>query len=99
MAKKSKKGRFSGKVKSNIQKTKFDSNSYGYLSLPSGVSVFKPEKGIAKFDIIPYLVTDKKHMDRDDDDVVAVPGEAWYRKPFKISQIWSLSAAIQAKLS
>ena len=61
-------------------------SSYGYLNLPKGVPVYKALPGTRniKFDIMPYEVTDKKHPDRDDEFEVAIVGELWYRRPFRI---------------
>jgi hypothetical protein len=33
---------------------------------------------------MPYEVKDPKHLDRNDDLEVAVPGELWYKKPYKL---------------
>lgn len=53
--------------------------SYGYLKLPEGVRVFNPEiETVAAIDIMPYVITDKKHMDKIEVDTV------WFKKPFKI---------------
>ena len=35
-------------------------------------------------DIIPYEVTDEKHLDRYDPEERAVPGALWYKRPFKV---------------
>jgi hypothetical protein len=84
MAKK-KTSRFRGKVNRNVEKQKANASSFGYLKIPQGVDLFKVEPDTrVKFDIIPYIVSDETHMDRDDDFEVAVPGELWYKKPFKI---------------
>ena len=85
MAKKPKESKFKGKVGSNAQKTKNSGATYGYLNLPRGVSVFAPEPGgKMRFDIMPYKVTDPKHPDRDDAAGIAVVGDYWYKRPFKI---------------
>ena len=87
MAKK-KKGKFSGKTSQNA-KERSSGASYGYLNLPSGISVLKIEDLMDKhqttlFDVIPYEVTDKKHPDRNEEVEIAVEGEIWYKRPFKI---------------
>ncbi|HCW04372.1 MAG TPA: hypothetical protein DGK91_07515, partial [Clostridium sp.] len=37
-----------------------------------------------KLDILPYVVTDPNHPDRDDELGIAVPGALWYKRPFKL---------------
>ena len=74
---------FRGKVNRNAEKQETKASSYGYLNLPKGVKMFKPDGGKTYlFDILPYIITDEQHMDRDDEDQIAVVGEQWYRKPF-----------------
>lgn len=86
MATRRKKGSvFSGKVAANAHEQKTKGSSYGYLSLPKGVNIFTPPtSGKIHLDIIPYLVTDEKHMDRNDKSEVALPGELWYKKPYMV---------------
>jgi len=84
MAKK-KRSKFKGKVAGDAQRQKQRASSYGYLNLPKDVSVFKETPGGKhRLDIIPYEVTSKKHPDRNDEFEVAIPGELWYKLPFKI---------------
>lgn len=84
MSKKKRKTNFKSKVVKNTEKQKREASSYGYLKLPKGVQLFKEEPGSrVRLDFIPYEVTDPKHPDRDDDEQIAVPGEVWYRRPFK----------------
>ena len=84
MAKK-RKSSFKGKVNKNVDKQKRDASSYGYLNLPQGVGRFKEEgDSRASLDFLPYIVSDENHMDRDEEMEIAVPGELWYKKPFKI---------------
>ena len=83
MAKK-KTSAFRGKVNRNAEKQETKASSYGYLNLPKGVKMFKPDGGKTYlFDILPYIVTDEHHMDRDDEDQIAVVDGQWYRKPFQ----------------
>jgi len=83
MSKKRRTSSFRGKVNKNVDKQKRAASSYGYLMLPKEVSVFAAEPGgRAAIDIIPYEVTDEKHMDREDD--IAIPGTFWYKRPFLI---------------
>ena len=82
MAKKAKKSRFAGKIKKSIEKKAASRGNFGYLQLPKGVSLFKEEadKRI-QFDIIPYIVSDKNHPDRESG---AEKGEQWFCRPFKV---------------
>ena len=80
-----KKSRFLGKVNTDAQRQKTAGSSYGYLIIPKGITVFSPEPGSkVKMDILPYEVTNPKHPDRNDELEIAVPGELWYKRPFKI---------------
>ena len=84
MAKK-KKISFKSKIASSVERDKRQASSYGYLQLPKGVDVLKVEGGDKiKLDFIPYLVTADNHHDRNDDDNVAIDGDYWWRKPFRI---------------
>jgi hypothetical protein len=88
MAKKKRKSNFRNSVASDTERQKTESGAnYGYLKLPKGISVFSPDPGSrVLFDILPYEVTSKAHPDRntDPDNPVAIPGELWYKRPFKI---------------
>ena len=86
MAKKSKKKSLKDKMARSVTTEKQKRSSYGYLKLPNGVPVYKaaPGKSNIRFDIMPYLVTDAKHPDRDTDFEIATKGEEWYRRPFRI---------------
>ena len=82
MAKKSK---FRGKVATNAkrQSDAGGSASYGYLNLPKGISVLKPEPDDRiTMDLLPYLVTDPKHPDHKGSSEVAQVGEQWWKRPF-----------------
>lgn len=82
---KKKKISFADKVRANIEKQKSQKSQYGYLKLLKGVNVFKEEPGSrVKLDILPYVVTDPNHPDRDDELGIAVPGALWYKRPFKL---------------
>lgn len=79
---KSKSTSFADKISSNIEKTKSRGRSFGYLTLPKDMRVISPVPGEKMLiDIIPYEVTDPKHLDRDDTDDVATVGSLWYKKP------------------
>jgi len=79
-----KKSMFKGKVRSNIDKKRAEKKGFGYLDLPEGVEMFKPAAGKLLLDILPYIVTDETHLDRDEESGIAVPGEMWWKKPFKV---------------
>lgn len=79
------KSSFRGKVASNAIATSKSNSSYGYLSLPKGVSVFTPDpEGKYFLDFLPYVITDPRHPDRKADLEVAVPDSLWWRRPFRI---------------
>jgi hypothetical protein len=76
---------FRGKVASDAEKQKRAGSSYGHLLLPRGTSVFNAEPGSrVLLDFIPYIVTDEKHPDRDDDKGNALPGDPWYKRPYSL---------------
>jgi len=80
MAKKT--SRFGSNVIANVEKRKRDSSGFGYLTLTKGLSIFKEEAGKMKLDIIPYIVSDTHHLDRDaDNELAANLGNPWYKKP------------------
>lgn len=81
-----KKSSFLGKVNKDAERQQKAASSYGYLSLPKGVSVFTPEPGSRNvmLDFLPYKVTDAKHPDRNDEDDIATPGSLWYKRPYKV---------------
>ena len=83
MASKNKGSIFRDMVKKNIASQK-EGGSYGYLKLPQGISLFKPDpESKVTVDFMCYKVTSKKHLDRDDESGLAVPGSIWYKSPFK----------------
>lgn len=85
MAKKNKKSFFKGQVSKDAQRQKNAGSSYGYLNLPRNVSVFSPEPGTrVRLDFLPYIVTDPNHPDHDTDADRAMPGNQWYKRPFKV---------------
>ena len=45
------------------------------LALPEGVELYKPEKGVEEFDIIPYKVTAENHPE-------VKAGELWYERTY-----------------
>jgi hypothetical protein len=78
---------FAGKVSYDAQRQKerTGNKSYGVLNIPKGVDVFSAEPGgKITLDIIPYVVTDPKHPDYDEERQVAVQGDLWYKRPYFI---------------
>jgi len=85
MPRERKRSRFKGKVNYNAQTKKKRMAQFGYLILPKGVLEFQEEPGKrVSLDILPYEVTDPKHMDHDDEREIARVGDLWYKRPFKI---------------
>jgi hypothetical protein len=79
-----KKSNFGSAVSKNAHRQRTESSSFGYLNLPQGVKIFSPDPdGRYKLDFLPYEVTDPRHPDRDTESDIAVPGNLWYRRPFK----------------
>lgn len=80
-----KKSNFRGKVSKDAKRQQSAGSTYGYLSLPKNVKVFSPEtKGSMKFDIMPYLVTDPKHPDKNVELDIATPDTLWFKRPYII---------------
>jgi hypothetical protein len=76
--------RFAGKVGANSHKQAASGATYGHLQLPKGINMFKEEPGgRCSIDIMPYMVTDTAHPDRDDVNQVAQVGDLWYKRPYK----------------
>ena len=83
---KKRKSNFRGKVGSDAKRQKTAGASYGYLNLPKGVNVYSPEPGSKNvlLDFLPYIVTDPRHPDRNEELDIAMPDSLWYKRPFKI---------------
>lgn len=82
---KQKKSKFRGKTAANAKQQRQQESNYGYLMLPRSVTIFQPEPGKRhRFDILPYIVTDPNHPDREDNLGIAQVGDLWYKRPFKI---------------
>jgi hypothetical protein len=78
---------FAGKVSYDAQRQKerTGNKSYGVLNIPKGTDVFSAEPGgKITLDIIPYVVTDSKHPDYDEERQVAQKGDLWYKRPYFI---------------
>lgn len=84
MAREKRKSKFRGKVAQDVNKQEARGSSYGHLMLPKNTNMFKPKKGKNYMDIIPYIVTDEKHPDRDKELDIALVGEPWYKRPYKV---------------
>ena len=93
---KQRKSNFRNKTVGNAKQQKEKASSYGYLKLPKGVKTFtfKKKPRSVFLDIIPYEVTDEKHLDRYDPEERAIPGTLWYKRPFKVH--WNVGADDQA---
>jgi len=83
---KQRKSNFRKQTVSDAKRQKRQASSYGYLNLPKGVKVFSLKEKTREIllDILPYVVTDSNHPDRDSDEGRAVPDSLWYKRPFKI---------------
>lgn len=81
---KEKKTSFRGKVVSSSERQK-ERGGRGYLNT-KGVKVLKLPEDERTFtlDILPYRVTNERHLERNDADQVALPGSMWYRSPIKV---------------
>ena len=75
---------FRGKVGRDAQKSMRASR--GYLNLPEGVKQYQVEEKTRKvlFDILPYIITDNNHPNKDVENEIAMKGDLWYRRPFKV---------------
>jgi len=78
----SRKSMFGGKTRRSMEKTK---NNFGYLKLPEDLNMFKAEGGTeVTFDILPYVVTDPRHLDNGKHADDANVGEHWWKKPLRV---------------
>lgn len=76
------KSMFGGRTRRSMEKSK---NDFGYLKVPSDMEVFKAEGGTeVVFDILPYTVTDARHMDNKKYADDAVMGAPWWKRPLKV---------------
>lgn len=76
---------FRGKIVSSAQKQK-EGRGRGYLELPKGIKIFRLPDNTRTFslDFLPYVVTNQKHLERNDAKEWAMPGDLWYRSAYKI---------------
>ena len=73
---------FGGRTRRSMEKVR---NDFGYLKVPSDVNVFKAEGGTeVVFDIVPYIVTDERHIDNKKYADDAVVGSPWWKRPLKV---------------
>ena len=74
---------FRGKVAKSATAYSGKSGVPEYLKIPSNIKMFNPVAGKEyELDFLPYIVTDPKHLERDDKIDQAIPGNLWYRKPY-----------------
>jgi hypothetical protein len=79
-----KESKFRSQTTADAERQQSNNTGFGYLNLPRGIKVFSaPPGGKVVMDIIPYTVSDEHHPDRDADREIAIPGELWYKRPFK----------------
>jgi len=75
---------FREKMAMSREKDKSRESSYGYLNIPSNITVLKiGSTDKVHLDFLPYVVSDENHPDRVEDQL-AVPGDLWWRRPFRI---------------
>lgn len=89
-----KKFTFSGKIRADRERRK-SSKSFipDYLSIGDiPLFVIRPNKDLKDeedvvevlLDILPYPVTDPNHMDRDEENELAIDGKWWFKKPYRL---------------
>lgn len=77
------KSNFRGKVGKDGQKS---DKPESYLNLPKGVELYIAESEVrkVKLDFLPYVVSDSNHPCKDEKEGIALEGNLWYRRPFKV---------------
>ena len=79
---KKRRSKFGANVVKDAARREKAASSYGYLSLPKDLPIFKESEGIIKLDIIPYEVTIENHPDLDPESTdIAQKGMGWYKRP------------------
>ena len=75
---------FRGKVNRDGERSEKSNSSY--LTLPSGIKSYNIESEArkVKLDILPYTITDSNHPCKDLVNKIAMHGDLWYRRPFKV---------------
>lgn len=84
---KKKTNELANKVKANREKRKKEASSYKHFVLPEGMEMFNEPKEDGKetwLDFLMYEVTNEHHLDRDDENEVAQPGDQWWVCRYKI---------------
>ena len=86
MSRGSGRGRYSidpDKVNENVEDQRRARDIFRYLNIPEEFPTLKIEKpGVVFMDILPYIVSDPHHMDRNEDYGIAVEDTPWMKKPF-----------------
>ena len=76
---------FRDKVAANSTQQRNKTANYGHLMVPRGVPIFKEEgDSRVNLDILPYVVTDPEHPDRNSDTDTATKDSLWYRRPYRL---------------
>jgi hypothetical protein len=64
------------RARERAEKRNSESGGSTVLKLPQGTKYFKPKKGSMAIDVVPYIVTNKKHPE-------GIPaGEEWFRREY-----------------
>lgn len=85
MGREKKKSRFSGKVKKSEDRVSSGGGSkFDYLK-KDDIEFFKPTPGDdnCQLDFIPYIITDKNHPEKNEDEDIALKGNQWWRRGFR----------------
>jgi hypothetical protein len=76
---------FRGKVHENAKKVSHSTGgSYLTLSKDDTLLMFDETVKKVQMDFLPYIVTDTNHPDKDEAYGVALKGNPWYRRPYKL---------------
>jgi len=82
---KKRRSKFRDRVAADAQRQRNQRSQYGHLQLPKGIRMFREEPNTrVRLDFLPYRVTDPHHPDRDEELGIAVEGELWYKRPYKL---------------
>lgn len=76
---------FRDKVAANSTQQRNKTANYGHLMVPRGVPIFKEEGNTrVNLDILPYVITDADHPDKNADTDTATKDSLWYRRPYRL---------------
>lgn len=80
---------FKGRVGADNKKERSGGGGGGtakYLSLPKDLQLLMFDDTVKKveIDILPYIVTDKNHPDKDAQYEIAIEGSPWYKRPIRV---------------